>query len=258
MFLVLLSPAKSLDFEKKLNCKKSSLPSFIPESKMLINYLLKMKKEEIGKLMGISQKLIDLNYDRYKSWNEDFNLTNSNHAISCFTGDVYKGLNALSLTSNSIAYAQAHFKILSGLYGILKPLDLIQAYRLEMATKISINSSTSLYDFWSNNITSELNDNIEITNSKFLLNLASNEYSKSINMKSLNAQVITPVFKDWKNGQYKIISFFAKKARGMMSHFVLENKIKNQNDLKTFDRDGYIFNKSFSTENSLVFTRRLG
>ena len=127
-----------------------------------------------------------------------------------------------------------------------------------MATKISINSSTSLYDFWSNNITSELNDNLEITNSKFLLNLASNEYSKSINMKSLNAQVITPVFKDWKNGQYKIISFFAKKARGMMSRFVLENKIKNQNDLKAFDRDGYIFNKSFSTENSLVFTRRLG
>jgi len=208
--------------------------------------------------MNISKDLGILNANRYQDYKTPFTLKNAKQAIFAFTGDVYKGLNALSLTSNSIDYAQAHFKILSGLYGILKPLDLIQAYRLEMATKISINSSASLYDFWSNNITSELNDNLEITNSKFLLNLASNEYSKSINMKSLNAQVITPVFKDWKNGQYKIISFFAKKARGMMSRFVLENKIKNQNDLKAFDRDGYIFNKSFSTENSLVFTRRLG
>ena len=140
-------------------------------------------------------------------------------------------LDAKSLTSNTIDYAQAHLKILSGLYGILKPLDLIQAYRLEMGTKISINNSISLYDFWSNNITSELNSNLENTNSQFLLNLASNEYSKSINMKLLNAQIITPIFKDWKNGEYKIISFFAKKARGLYN-FVLENKIKKSNDLK--------------------------
>tara|TARA_Y100000813_G_scaffold126863_1_gene91215 strand:- start:2029 stop:2802 length:774 start_codon:yes stop_codon:yes gene_type:complete len=253
-----ISPAKSLDFDNNAPLSDYSLPIFHKESQMIVNVLKNYSPEDLSKLMNISKDLGILNANRYQDYKTPFTIKNAKQAIFAFTGDVYKGLNPLSLTSNSIAYAQAHFKILSGLYGILKPLDLIQAYRLEMATKISINSSTSLYDFWSNNITSELKNNLQTTNSKFLLNLASNEYSKSINMKSLNAQVITPVFKDWKNGQYKIISFFAKKARGLMSRFVLENKIKNQNDLKSFDRDGYIFNKSFSTENSLVFTRRLG
>ena len=146
MFLVVLSPAKSLDFEKKLNCKKKSLPSFIPESKMLINYLLKMKKDEIGKLMGISQKLIDLNYDRYKSWSEDFNLTNSRHAISCFTGDVYKGLDVDSFSLEDLEYSQDHLRILSGLYGLLRPLDLMQPYRLEMGIKLQTNKGKNLYN----------------------------------------------------------------------------------------------------------------
>ena len=207
--------------------------------------------------MNISKDLGLLNASRYQNYKTPFNQENAKQAIFAFTGDVYKGLDAKSLTSNTIDYAQAHLKILSGLYGILKPLDLIQAYRLEMGTKISINNSISLYDFWSNKITSELSSNLENTNSQFLLNLASNEYSKSINMKLLNTKVITPIFKDWKNGQYKIISFFAKKARGLMSNFVLENKIKNQNDLKAFDSGGYIYNEDFSTEKSLVFTRKV-
>ena len=252
----IISPAKSLDFDNKAPISDYSLPLFLEESQKIVNVLKDYSPEDLSKLMKISKDLGLLNANRYQDYKTPFKLENSKQAIFAFTGDVYKGLDATSLTSNAIDYAQNHFKILSGLYGLLKPLDLIQAYRLEMGTKISINNSTSLYDFWSNNITSELNTNLESTNSQFLLNLASNEYSKSIDMKSLNAEVITPVFKDWKNGQYKIISFFAKKGRGLMSRYVLENKIKNPNDLRAFDTDGYVFNEDFSTEKSLVFTRK--
>ena len=255
--ITVISPAKSLDFVNKAPFSDYSLPIFLKESQKIVNVLKDYSPKDLSKLMNISKDLGLLNASRYQNYMTPFNLENAKQAVFAFTGDVYKGLDAKSLTTNTIDYAQTHLKILSGLYGILKPLDLIQAYRLEMGTKISINNSISLYDFWSNNITSELNSNLENTNSQFLLNLASNEYSKSINMKLLNAQIITPIFKDWKNGQYKIISFFAKKARGLMSNFVLENKIKNQNDLKAFDSEGYIFNEGFSTEKSLVFTRKV-
>ncbi|MAR99457.1 MAG: peroxide stress protein YaaA [Flavobacteriales bacterium] len=252
----IVSPAKSLDFDNKVPVSEFSLPLFLEESQKIVNVLKDYSAEDLSKLMNVSKDLGLLNANRYQDYNTPFKLENAKQAIFAFTGDVYKGLNATTLSTKAIGYAQTHFKILSGLYGILKPLDLIQAYRLEMGTKISINNSTSLYDFWSNHITSELNINLESTNSQFLLNLASHEYSKSIDMKSLNAEVITPVFKDWKSGQYKIISFFAKKARGLMSRYVLENKIKNPNDLKAFDSDGYVFNKDFSSEKSLVFTRK--
>ena len=229
--ITIISPAKSLDFVNKTPISDYSLPTFLKESQKIVNVLKDYSPKDLSKLMNISKDLGLLNASRYQNYKTPFNQENAKQAIFAFTGDVYKGLDAKSLTSNTIDYAQAHLKILSGLYGILKPLDLIQAYRLEMGTKISINNSISLYDFWSNKITSELSSNLENTNSQFLLNLASNEYSKSINMKLLNTKVITPIFKDWKNGQYKIISFFAKKARGLMSNFVLENKIKNQIDL---------------------------
>ena len=255
--ITIISPAKSLDFVNKTPISDYSLPTFLKESQKIVNVLKDYSPKDLSKLMNISKDLGLLNASRYQNYKTPFNQENAKQAIFAFTGDVYNGLDAKSLTSNTIDYAQAHLKILSGLYGILKPLDLIQAYRLEMGTKISINNSISLYDFWSNKITSELSSNLENTNSQFLLNLASNEYSKSINMKLLNTKVITPIFKDWKNGQYKIISFFAKKARGLMSNFVLENKIKNQNDLKAFDSGGYIYNEDFSTEKSLVFTRKV-
>ena len=255
--ITIISPAKSLDFVNKTPISDYSLPTFLKESQKIVNVLKDYSPKDLSKLMNISKDLGLLNASRYQNYKTPFNQENAKQAIFAFTGDVYKGLDAKSLTSNTIDYAQAHLKILSGLYGILKPVDLIQAYRLEMGTKISINNSISLYDFWSNKITSELSSNLENTNSQFLLNLASNEYSKSINMKLLNTKVITPIFKDWKNGQYKIISFFAKKARGLMSNFVLENKIKNQNDLKAFDSGGYIYNEDFSTEKSLVFTRKV-
>ena len=252
----IVSPAKSLDFDNKAPISDFSLPLFLEESQKIVNVLKDYSPEDLSKLMNVSKDLGLLNANRYQDYITPFKPENAKQAIFAFTGDVYKGLDATTLSTKAIKYAQTHFKILSGLYGILKPLDLIQAYRLEMGTKISINNSTSLYDFWSNHITTELNINLERTNSQFLLNLASNEYSKSIDMKSLNAEVITPVFKDWKSGQYKIISFFAKKARGLMSRYVLENKIKNPNDLRAFDSDGYVFNEGFSTEKSLVFTRK--
>jgi len=252
----IISPAKSLDFDNKAPVSEFSLPLFLEESQKIVNVLKDYSPEDLSKLMNVSKDLGLLNANRYQDYNTPFKPENAKQAIFAFTGDVYKGLDATTLSTKAIDYAQTHFKILSGLYGILKPLDLIQAYRLEMGTKISINNSTSLYDFWSNHITSELNINLESTNSQFLLNLASNEYSKSIDIKSLNAKIITPVFKDWKNGQYKIISFYAKKARGLMSRYVLENKIKNPNDLRAFDSDGYIFNDHFSTEKALVFTRK--
>ena len=252
----IISPAKSLDFDNKAPISDFSLPLFLEESQKIVNVLKDYSPEDLSKLMNISKDLGLLNANRYQDYKIPFNLQNAKQAIFAFTGGVYKGLDAKSLTSNAINYAQNHFKIISGLYGILKPLDLIQAYRLEMGTKIRINNSTSLYDFWSNHITSELNTSLESTKSQFLLNLASNEYSKSIDMKSINAEVIIPIFKDWKSGQYKTISFFAKKARGLMSRYVLENKIKNPNDLRAFDSNGYVFNEDFSTEKSLVFTRK--
>ena len=255
MFLVLLSPAKSLDFEKKLNCKKSSLPSFIPESKMLINYLLKMKKEEIGKLMGISQKLIDLNYDRYKSWNEDFNLTNSSHAISCFTGDVYKGLDVNSFSLEDLEYSQDHLRILSGLYGLLRPLDLMQPYRLEMGVKLQTKKGKNLYEFWGNKITDKLNQNCIDSKNEYLINLASNEYFDSVNKSELLKKVVTPRFLDKKNGNYKVISFFAKKARGAMASYIIKNKIQTLDELQDFQGLDYKFCTERSDSSNLVFIR---
>ncbi len=255
MFLIVLSPAKTLDFERKLNYKKSTTPSFLQESKNLINYLLRMKKEEIGKLMGISEKLINLNYDRYRSWNEDFNLTNSRHAISCFTGDVYKGLDVNSFSSDDLEYSQDHLRILSGLYGVLRPLDLMKPYRLEMGVKLKTERGKNLYDFWENKITEKLNQNFTTTNNEYLVNLASNEYFDSVKKAKLMKKIITPKFLDKKNGDYKVISFFAKKARGSMASYIIKNKIENLDDLRDFNGLEYQFCSTRSDENNLVFIR---
>ncbi len=255
MFLIVLSPAKSLDFDRKLNCKKSSMPAFISESKILINYLLKMKKEEIGKLMGISQKLIDLNYDRYKSWSEDFNLTNSKHAISCFTGDVYKGLDVNSFSLEDLEYSQDHLRILSGLYGLLRPLDLMKPYRLEMGVKLQTKKGKNLYQFWENKLTDKLNQNFIDAKNEYLINLASNEYFNSINKSKLLKKIITPKFLDKKNGNYKVISFFAKKARGSMASYIIKNKIQTLNELQNFEGLEYKFCNERSDDSNLVFIR---
>jgi cytoplasmic iron level regulating protein YaaA (DUF328/UPF0246 family) len=253
--ICILSPAKSLDFDNKAPIKKHSQSSFLNDSQKIVDKLADYSPSEISELMNISADLGLLNANRYQNWSLPFNMNNAKQAIYAFTGDVYKGLDAISLTDDSISYAQSNLKLLSGLYGVIKPLDLIQAYRLEMGTKISIGDKRTLYDFWSNIITTELNKELRATNSSILLNLASNEYSKSIVFKNLNAEVISPVFKDWKNGKFKIISFYAKRARGLMARFFLENQISNVKDLKVFQSDGYIYNEEMSSANTPVFTR---
>jgi len=255
--ICILSPAKSLDFENKAPINRYSQSSFLNESQKIVDKLTGYSPSEISELMNISTDLGLLNANRYQNWKLPFDLNNAKQAIYAFTGDVYKGLDALSLNDDSINYAQSNLKLLSGLYGIIKPLDLIQAYRLEMGTKISVGDKHSLYDFWSNTITSELNNELEATKSNYLLNLASNEYSKSINLKNLNTEVISPVFKDWKNGKFKIISFYAKRARGLMARFFIENRINSIDDLNSFQSDGYIFNEELSSLNTPVFTRNI-
>ena len=206
--------------------------------------------------MNVSDKIAALNADRYKNWSLPFDESNAKQAAFAFQGDVYQGLEIDSFSEENLIYAQDHFRILSGLYGLLKPLDLIQAYRLEMGTSFKNKRGKNLYEFWNSIITEHLNKELELSKSLYLLNLASNEYYKVIQPKTLNTTVITPVFKDWKNGQYKIISFFAKKARGMMAAYHLKNKINNPEDLKGFDTAGYTFNDDMSQGNQLVFTRK--
>ena len=251
-----VSPAKSLNFDDSSSVKIFSQCSFLKKSQLLVNDLKKYSPKQISDLMKISDKLAVLNADRYNNWSLPFNERNAKQAAFAFKGDVYIGLEIDSFSKDDLNYAQDHFRILSGLYGLLKPLDLIQAYRLEMGTSFQNKRGKNLYEFWNSSITKHLNKELELSKSQYLLNLASNEYYKVIHPKTLNATVITPVFKDWKNGRYKIISFFAKKARGMMAAYQLKNKIKNPEDLKGFDTAGYTFNDDMSQGNQLVFTRR--
>ncbi len=254
--LIVISPAKSLDFSQKVNNKEKSEPIFLNEAKTLIEELKKYKPEELSSLMGISAKLAELNYERFIKWHLPFTSQNAKPAINVFKGDVYLGLDAKSLSAKEIKLANNHLRILSGLYGILSPLDIMQEYRLEMGTKLTNSKGKNLYEFWGNKITIAINKAIEESSGeKVLINLASNEYFKSIQKKHLNYEVVTPVFKDYKNGQYKIISFFAKKARGLMSRFIIQNNINKAENIKAFDLANYHFNPELSKEKEWVFTR---
>ncbi|MAU63105.1 MAG: hypothetical protein CMC38_01965 [Flavobacteriaceae bacterium] len=251
---IIISPAKSLDFEKQLPTEEFSIPNFLSESKVINDSLKKRSPGELKSLMSISEKLADLNWNRNNSFKIPFNVDNARPSIFTFNGDVYNGIDAYSLSLDKIKNAQGSLRILSGLYGMLKPLDLIQAYRLEMGTKLNVNGSANLYDFWKNKITKKLNE--EIKENELFINLASNEYSSVIDKKELKTSIISPIFKDMKNGKLKIISFYAKKARGMMVRYILDNNINNQEDLKGFNYGGYSFSKQ-ETDNSneLVFIR---
>ncbi len=254
--LLVISPAKSLDFSIQKNIEGTSIPPFLNESKLLVERLRQFRTEELSKLMNISAKLAELNYERFVKWHLPFNLDNAKPAIFVFKGDVYQGMDIESFSNEDIEFANRHLRILSGLYGVLKPLDLIQEYRLEMGTKLENRKGKNLYEFWGDKITTEINKAIEQSSGeKVLINLASNEYFKSIQKKKLNYEVITPVFKDYKNGQYKIISFFAKKARGMMSRFIIQNKIEKAEDIKAFNLADYHFNQELSKDKEWVFTR---
>lgn len=250
---IVLSPAKSLDFESKLPTSKHSEASFLEDSQKLNTILKKKSAKSLSKLMSISDALGQLNYERNQDWSLPFTAANARPAVYAFSGDVYRGLDVYSLPKDKIDFLQDSVRILSGLYGVLKPLDLIQPYRLEMGTRISIGKSKNLYDFWKKKITQKLNE--ELQNNELFVNLASNEYFKAIDTKKLNVPIITPVFKDFKNGEYKTIMTFAKLARGYMTRYILDTKVKTIDDLKGFDYEGYHYSEPMSTEGELVFIR---
>ncbi|HID36198.1 MAG TPA: peroxide stress protein YaaA [Ghiorsea sp.] len=250
---IIISPAKKLNEGSALPHLVHSQPLFLEESQALINILQQKNSFDIAELMKLSMKLSDLNVSRYQSWHTPFSADNAKQALFSFAGDVYQGLDAESLTNADIDFAQTHLRILSGLYGLLRPLDLMQPYRLEMGTKLNNDKGNNLYDFWGNTITEQLNQ--ELNTGETLVNLASNEYFKAIKPKLLHANIITPSFKENKAGTYKVVSIFAKKARGLMSRFMIENRITNVNDIKTFDADGYVYNPSLSDATTWVFSR---
>ena len=253
--LIVISPAKTLDYDTTPATKTTTQPDFLNDSAKLINELKQLSPQEIAGLMSISDKLAQLNAARFEAWTKNFTPDNAKQAVLAFKGDVYTGLNANTLSEKQFQFAQKHLRILSGLYGLLRPLDLMQAYRLEMGTKFANQRGKDLYSFWGNRITDKLNEELASQKKPVLINLASNEYFKSINTKELNAEIITPVFKDRKGGKYKIISFYAKKARGLMCRYVIDNKITQPEKLKGFDYEGYSFNEAMSSEKEWVFTR---
>jgi cytoplasmic iron level regulating protein YaaA (DUF328/UPF0246 family) len=253
--LLVISPAKTLDFESPVHTKIHSEADFLKESSQLISELRKLKLDDLSTMMGISSKLAHLNFERFHQWQPPFTLSNAKQALLAFKGEVYTGMDAASFSEEDFQQAQDHLRILSGLYGVLQPMDLIQAYRLEMGRKLSTSKGDNLYQFWGDKITSSINNDLKKYQYNHLINLASNEYFKSINKKKLKAEIITPTFKDLKNGQYKTISFYAKKARGLMTRFIIQNKISDPDELKAFDLEGYNYNPSLSKEHIPVFTR---
>ena len=255
VMLIVVSPAKTLDYESPLATEKFTQPDLVSYSKELIEVCRKLTPADVSSLMKVSDKIADLNVGRFQEWSETFTTDNARQAILAFKGDVYTGLEAETLSDADFDYAQDHLRMLSGLYGLLKPLDLMQPYRLEMGTKLANEEGTNLYQFWGNVITDKLNEAIAAQGDNVLINLASNEYFKAVKPKNLDAQVITPIFKDCKNGQYKVISFYAKKARGMMARYIIENRIESVADLTKFDVAGYYFVEEESTPTDLVFKR---
>ena len=255
--LILVSPAKTLDYESDIRIDDFSIASHLSDSEILIKELQKKNPDDLSSLMGLSEKLSILNFERYMNWKKPTKPSdNTRQAIFAFKGDVYQGLDVNSLSKAEINYAQKNLCILSGLYGLLKPLDLMYPYRLEMGTKMKNKHGNNLYKFWGSKINKRINDLSKENKSKAIVNLASVEYFSVLKKDQINLPVINPVFKDYKNGNYKIISFFAKKARGTMARFLIQNKIKKPEDLMSFDLDGYRYSKKESKENSPVFLRK--
>ena len=253
--LILLSPAKTLDYETPVKARTSTQPALLEQSEELIGKLQMMSPGDISALMNISEKLGNLNYERFMEWHTPFTKKNAKQAVLAFKGDVYTGLEAESFSTPELKFAQQHLRILSGLYGVLRPLDLMQPYRLEMGTRFAVTGSQDLYEFWGKRITEELNKQLKSLKSDTVINLASNEYFKSVDTKTLNAEVIAPAFKDLKNGRYKIISFYAKKARGQMAAWIIRRGITDAKQLKKYRLSGYRYSTDMSTAAQPVFIR---
>lgn len=253
--LITISPAKTLDYESPLATQQFTQPELLSESQKLINVCRKLTPADIASLMKISDKLAGLNAARFAEWHADFTPENARQAILAFKGDVYTGMQAETFSQNDFEFAQSHLRILSGLYGVLRPLDLMQPYRLEMGISLKNTRGKNLYEFWGDIITKQLNQALAQQKDQILVNLASDEYFKSVNTKKLDGQIIKPIFLDEKNGKYKVISFYAKKARGLMSRFIIQNKLTKTDQLADFNLEGYQFDESQSKGNELVFTR---
>ena len=253
--LALISPAKTLDYESTLPTDVHTLPRLLDQSQQLIDLSRKMSATEISKLMSVSEKIANLNVERFRDWDADFSFANARQAIFAFKGDVYTGLDAYSLSHDDLAFAQNHLRSLSGLYGLLRPLDLMMPYRLEMGIRLKNERGTNLYDFWGARIIDLINEDLAHAGSNILVNIASDEYYKSVKESKINADIIKPVFLDQKNGQYKVISFYAKKARGLMARYIIQNKAEKIDDLKSFNVDGYYFDAKSSLKGELVFKR---
>lgn len=250
---IVISPAKSLDFEKELPTADYSEPSYLKEATSIQKVLRKKKPKQLMELMDISDKLADLNWQRNQEWATPFTAENARPAVYAFNGDVYLGLDIYTLPLDKVTVLQDKLRILSGLYGLLKPLDLMQPYRLEMGTQLPVGKNKNLYEFWKQKLTKALNK--ELAKGELFVNLASNEYFSAVDVKALKVPVITPEFRDYKDGKLKMISFFAKKARGMMVRYILDTNAETLEDLKGFNYEGYKFDASLSKGNTLVFTR---
>ncbi|WP_312951709.1 peroxide stress protein YaaA [Superficieibacter sp.] len=253
--LILISPAKTLDYQTPLATTRYTLPELLDHSQQLIKEARKLSAPQIGKLMSISDKLADLNATRFHDWQPDFTPDNARQAILAFKGDVYTGLQAETFSEADFDFAQQHLRMLSGLYGVLRPLDLMQPYRLEMGIRLENARGKDLYQFWGEIITEHLNQALKAQGDDVVINLASDEYFKSVKSKSLHAQIVKPVFLDEKNGKFKVISFYAKKARGLMSRYIIEHRLTKPEQLTQFNSEGYFYDASASGEGELVFKR---
>ncbi|MGM0563732.1 MAG: peroxide stress protein YaaA [Pseudomonadota bacterium] len=253
--LIVISPAKKLDFDNAAPTDRATQPEFLDEAGTLIDELRQYDEAGIAKLMKLSDKLAALNTERYRDFTTPFTPQNAKASLFAFKGDVYTGLAAETLPAEALDYTQRHLRILSGLYGVLRPLDLMQPYRLEMGTRLPNRRGKNLYEFWGDTITRTVSKALDDSGDRTLVNLASNEYFKSVDSQSLDARVVTPQFKDRKNGEYKMIGLFAKRARGLMTRYAIDQRIESPEDLKHFDWEGYRYNESLSSENDWVFTR---
>ncbi len=258
--IIVLSPAKSLDYETPAHVSKHTIPDFIDDAALLVDALRRYSPQQIASLMDISDALAHLNFQRYAEWSPRFTKDNAKQAVLAFNGDVYEGFDAKSLSAADLDFAQRHVRVLSGLYGVLRPLDLLQPYRLEMGTRLPNQRGKDLYAFWGERITEALNAQLRRVKggSRVVVNCASTEYFKSVKPKRLDAPVVTPVFEDWKGGRYKIISFHAKRARGLMARFAVENRLTSPEQLKDFAVEGYEFDPTASNDATFVFRRRIG
>ena len=254
--LILISPAKTLDYQSPLATTRHTLPELLDHSQQLIHVARQLSAPQIGKLMGISDKLADLNATRFHDWQPDFTPENARQAILAFKGDVYTGLQAETFSEVDFDFAQQHLRMLSGLYGVLRPLDLLQPYRLEMGTRFANKAGKDLYEFWGERLLKAINAELGEMPQPVAVNLASEEYFKAAVGRKIKGELIQPVFEDWKNGQYKIVSFYAKRARGLMTRHAVLNRLNDPEGLKEFCADGYAFAPEASDERRWVFRRR--